>query len=531
MATYASRPAWDIRTRAAARTRLAAPGAFALLLLVSLYMRSRELGIGFWIDEGLSVGISDRPLGQIPHALREDGSPPLYYVLLHFWLGIGGRSEAGVRGLSLLFALLCIPAAWWAGKAVFRTTKAAWIAAGLAAFNPFLSQYAQEARMYSLVALLAIPATACFIRAYALDAESPAARRPWIAGFAVSVAASLYTHNWPIFFTGAAVAAWALLWALAPGERRRRLVRDGLLGFGGALVLYLPWVPTTLYQAAHTGAPWSDAPDVGSLSDVPTQLLGRMPQVVLLLCAGAGVLALLSRRDAQQRFGERGRAVLCLAVLGAGTILLAWIASQISPAWANRYLAVALPPFVLLAAGGLAFAGRLGLVGLVLVVVMWAQDAAPVEKSNVRAISRAVAPSLRPGDLVITTQPETVAVLHYYLPPGLRYATLTGPLSEVGVWDWRDGVQRLRATTPRRDLQPLLDGLAPGRRIALFSPITSTPNRWRAPWTKLIRLRSQEWAQYLSDDPRFAVTATLPESFESPRPNPVQATVLVKTRR
>ena len=76
----------------------------------------RELGIGFWIDEGLSVGIADRPLGDIPLALREDGSPPLYYMLLHFWLDIAGRSEAGVRGLSLLFALLAIPAAWWAGR-------------------------------------------------------------------------------------------------------------------------------------------------------------------------------------------------------------------------------------------------------------------------------------------------------------------------------------------------------------------------------------------------------------------------------
>src|SRR3954447_20407595 len=296
MATYASRPAWDVRTRAAAGTRLAAPGALVLLLAVSLYLRTRELGIGFWIDEGLSVGISDWPLEAIPHALREDGSPPLYYMLLHFWLAVGGRSEAGVRALSLLFALLAVPAAWWAGRAIFRSTRAAWFAAVLMALNPFLSQYAQEARMYSLVALLAIPATACFLRAYALDAESPQARRPWIAGFAVSVAASLYTHNWPIFFTGAAVAAWAALSRMAPAERRRELVRDGLLGFGGAFVLYLPWVPTTLYQAAHTGAPWSDAPDVGSLSDVPTQLLGRMPQVVLLLCAGAGVLALLSRR-------------------------------------------------------------------------------------------------------------------------------------------------------------------------------------------------------------------------------------------
>src|SRR3954470_8229734 len=473
MATYASRPAWDVRTRALTGTRLAVPGGLLALLALSLYLRTREMGIGFWIDEGLSVGISDRPLGAIPHALREDGSPPLYYVLLHFWLALGGRSEAGVRALSLLFALLAIPAAWWAGRAIFRTARAAWIAALLMAFNPFLSQYAQEARMYSLVALLAIPATACFLRAYALDAESPRARRPWIAGFSVSVAVSLYTHNWPIFFTMAAAGAWALLWWLAPRERRAALVRDGLLGFGGAVVLYLPWVPTTLYQAAHTGAPWAEAPSLSALSDVPTQLLGRLPGVVLLICAGAGVVALLSRRGAGGRLGERARAALCLIVLGAGTVLVAWAASRVSPAWANRYLAVALPPIVLLAAGGLAFAGRLGLVGLVLVAVMWAQDAAPGEKSNVRAVSQAVAPSLQPGDLVITTQPETVAVLHYYLPPGMRYATLTGPLSEVGVWDWRDGVERLRATRPERDLQPLIDALPAGHRVVLFSPITT----------------------------------------------------------
>jgi hypothetical protein len=528
MATYASRPAWDMRARAfTGRLRLAGPAAFVLLIAVSLFIRTRELGIGFWIDEGLSVGISDRPLGAIPHALREDGSPPLYYVLLHFWLGLGGRSESGVRALSLAFALLAIPAAWWAGRAIFRTQKAAWIAAILMAFNPFLSQYAQEARMYSLVALLMIPATACFLRAYALDAES--SRRPWIAGFAVCVAAALYTHNWPIFFTVAAAGAWIVLWWLARHERRKELVRDGLLGFGGALVLYLPWVPTTLYQAAHTGAPWSDTPSFSALGSVTTALLGRVPQLVLLICGGAGLLALLRARGAGERFTERGRAVLVLAVIGAGTVLLAWIASHISPAWANRYLAAALAPFVLLAAGGLAFAGRLGLVGLALVVIMWAQDTAPSEKSNVRAVARDIAPSLRPGDLIVSTQPETVPVLRYYLPQGMRYATLTGGLTEVGVWDWRDGVSRLEKTTPERDLQPLIDALPAGRRVVLFSPNT-TQGRWQAPWTKLVRLRSQEWQQYLSNDARLRITSVRPVSFEPPRPNPVEATVYVKVR-
>jgi mannosyltransferase len=528
MATYASRPAWDLRARALGGTRVAVPAGLGALIAISLLLRTTELGIGFWIDEGLSVGIADRPLGDIPLALREDGSPPLYYMLLHFWLDVAGDSEAGVRGLSLLFALLAIPAAWWGARAVWDSRKAAWFAAILMAFNPFLAQYAQEARMYSMVALLAIPATVCFLRAYALDAPN---RRPWIAGFAVSIAVSLYTHNWPIFFTAAAAVAWALLWWLAPAWRRRELLRDGLLGFGGALALYLPWVPTTLYQAAHTGAPWSEAPAFSSLLGVPGVLLGRMPQIVLLICAGAGLLALLQRaEEGEQRLSEKGRVAAALAILAALTPVLAWTMSQASPAWANRYLAVALPPFLLLAAGALASARRLGVVGLVLVAIMWAQDAAPVEKSNVRAIAHAIGPSLAPGDLVISTQPETIPVLHYYLPDGLRYATLTGEQKELGVWDWRDGVERLDATSAERDLQPVIDSLKPGTRVVLIEPITWTRNRWQAPWTSRVRIRSKEWAQALSNDSRLQVAAIQPASFTPPRPNPVQATVMVKTR-
>ena len=82
--------------------------------------------------------------------------------------------------------------------------------------------------MYSMVALLAIPATTCFIQAYALDA--PETRRPWIAGFAVSVAAALYTHNWPIFFSVAAGVAWLVLLGARATAAPRELLRDGLLG-------------------------------------------------------------------------------------------------------------------------------------------------------------------------------------------------------------------------------------------------------------------------------------------------------------
>ena len=252
------RPAWSLKARAITTAWVTIPAGLGALVALSLLLRTTELGIGFWIDEGLSVGIADRPLGDIPLALREDGSPPLYYMLLHFWLDIGGRSEAGVRGLSLLFALLAIPAASGPAAPSGGRAKAAWFAAILMAFNPFLAQYAQEARMYSLVALLAIPATTCFLKAYALDTDN---RRPWIAGLrglggrrALHAQLADLLHRQRRAWRGPCCGGWRT----AP--RRKQLLRDGLLGFGGLVVLYLPWVPTTLYQAAHTGAPWADAP-------------------------------------------------------------------------------------------------------------------------------------------------------------------------------------------------------------------------------------------------------------------------------
>ena len=63
-----------------------------------------------------------------------------------------------------------------------------------------------------------------------------------------------------------------------------------------------------------------------------------------------------------------------------------------------------------------------------------------------REVAEAIAPSLHPGDLVVSTQPEQIPVLHYYLPDGLRYATLWGPVDDLGVTDWRDGVAHLRGT-------------------------------------------------------------------------------------
>ena len=74
------------------------PLGLGLLIAVSLLLRTRQLDVGYWIDEGLSVGIADRPLTDIPGVLKVDGSPPLYYMLLHVWMSLfGAASRARTR--------------------------------------------------------------------------------------------------------------------------------------------------------------------------------------------------------------------------------------------------------------------------------------------------------------------------------------------------------------------------------------------------------------------------------------------------
>ena len=524
MATYASRPAWEKRARVVSTSAwVAVPLGLGALVAVSLLLRSGELDRGFWIDEGLSVGIADRPLLDIPGILRLDGSPPIYYALLHVWLGLAGRSEEATHALSLGIALLSVPVAWWAARLTFGT-RAGWMAAALVALNPFLTEYAQETRMYALVVLLGLIACGTFLRAFASDEVAPGRR--WPLGFAVALTAMLYTHNWALFFGAACGAAWLVLIALSPPGLRDRRRRDGLLAFGATALLYLPWVPTLIFQARHTGAPWATRPLLSDLLEVPQQLLGVSAGVLLLLAAGSGLASLFEGRRDPGR-SAAARAAVALAIMAVLTIVIAFAVSQVSPAWAMRYQAVGLAPALLLAGAGLAYARGIGLAGIVLVGLFWASDAPPKRKSNVSEVAAAIAPSVSPGDVVVSTWPEQIPVLDYYLPDGLRYATIWGPVDDLGVTDWRDGVERMAATSAEKDLKPVLDALPTGRRLVLVTPIIYSLGRWKAPWTELVRLRSLEWRQFVSNDRRLSAVAVRPPD-EEPGVNQQRATVLLK---
>ena len=515
--TEVARPRARIARLGTARLAVSLPKSLlvlAFLVGLSLALRTQAIHARFWIDEGLSVGISSHPLGDIPGVLRKDGSPPLYYLILKLWMSVFGSGEADTHALSVAFAIFTVPAAWLGGRALFGD-RAAWIAALLAAINPFLTYYSQETRMYALVALLSTIVTATFVVTFVQG------RRAWLPVFSVSLALIAYAHNWGLFLAIGTVAALVPIYRQAAD--RRAVVRDALLAYAITAVLYLPWLPILISQAQHTGAPWAERPTFQAILNGLANLLGgAAPAMAFALGAGFGLSTIL----AGARRSPRARAALSVAIMGLTTLAVAWLASQASPAWSNRYFSVFMGPVLLLGAAGLARGGRLGLVVIAILVAFWFNPRTGVldTKSDAHTVAVLTRDRLERGDMVVAIHPEQGPVMHYYLPQniGLRWADAMGPVKDPLVFDWRDALDRLKAAKPTPTEDALVATLKPGEKILAIFPIIRTA-RWGAPWTSEVRKRSAQWQRVLDRDKRLSRTLAAPVTEGRPLPKGVRA--------
>jgi mannosyltransferase len=235
---------------------------------------------------------------------------------------------------------------------------------------------------------------------------------------------------------------------------------------------------------------------------------------------------------AHERTEER-RIVLALAILSGVTIAAAFVSSQVSPAWTARYFAVILGPVVMLAAHGVVRARAIGFATLVAVVFIFAGYSVKNDKENARGITQGVLPYLKQGDLIVSTHPEQVPVLRYYLGPGYRWATTLGPQPDPLIFDWRDAVDRLRGTKAQPMLDRLVDTVPPGGQFVVIAPVFRDFRAWRASWTKLVWRKATAWQWLLQHDPRVMLVAHVASDEIALRKNyfkPLQAFVYRRTR-
>jgi mannosyltransferase len=314
--------------------RLALGLAYGLAMALLVVPRLHS-GSDLWLDEALSVNIARLPVPDLLAALRQDGSPPLYYLLLHAWMGIAGTGDDGVRAMSTVFSLAALPLAFLVGRRL-GGTRVGLVCALLFAASPFAIRYATETRMYALVMLLALLVVLLVLRAL----ERPTPVRLVLVALTVGLLA--LTHYWSLFFV--AVTELQLLWLARRQHWQGAPVRVAVALPAGGL-LFLPWLPSFVYQTQHTGTPWAPAPTWSDAVDTVRQWTG--PGVLGLLITA--LIAALAVNAARTRAGR------WLLALGLGTLALGLLVSRFQGSgYALRYSAAALIPVLVAAALGTA---------------------------------------------------------------------------------------------------------------------------------------------------------------------------------
>jgi mannosyltransferase len=391
--------------------------AFSLLVAavaIGAFLRFDALGeTSYWLDEALDEIFSRNALTHpwwhwLTGFGREHG--PLHFAIqlaTHFGDELAGRFPAALCGTATIAAL------WLAARLL--DVRAAGVCALLVATSPFAVYYSREARPYALLMLLA---TALLI----------AVLRESVAGVAIVSILALYTSAIAAALVAAAVVAALVLrkWKIA------------IVAFAIAALFPL------LYRSdpAGTGAvtPHIDATEIARAFTVSATGADQRGHTViaLLVFAAVGAVALL-RRDRRT-----GAAVIAFALLPIAIVLAMVVVSR--HFFALRYLATALPPFLLLAAAGIATITRTPFVAAVVAIVVMTQTWStariePLRKLNWREIANAIAARAKPEDTLVTADAVADVMLRHYLrdvPHAPRIASIpyVSVLETVGGARW-----------------------------------------------------------------------------------------------
>lgn len=338
-----------------------------LILLLSLFLRIYDLdGESIWLDEGYSVGFAHVNPFQIIkiHAVSAPGPPPLYFIILHYWVTLFGDSEFSIRFPSALFGALATLLIYKVGNLIFGQ-DVGMLSAFLLALSSFHIRYSQEARMYSLMALLTLLSMYFFLKILE--------KRKLIdsIGYILSSILLMYTHPYGLFIILAQNLYVVPLFLFSKKSYTLTLKRWILLQFI-LFALFIPWsmILTEQISKKQGGGFWLPVRSIISIIGSFYRYSGSallFPLFLLLLVCSIVTCEKIRGRIAWKNLlnsFEGYRWHISLSNLNKVYFLLVWLSAPIivpfiisrfsKPIYLTRYTIAASLAFYLLVAKGIA---------------------------------------------------------------------------------------------------------------------------------------------------------------------------------
>ncbi|MFL6623375.1 MAG: glycosyltransferase family 39 protein [Sulfurifustis sp.] len=368
----------------------------------------------YWVDELFSIEFARQSIPEIIRvAATQDAHPPLYYVLLSLWMSWFGESEMATRSLSVVLGVLFVGVVFGLGTVLYGR-RVGILAGVLSAGASFAIYYAQEARMYTLLAFLAVLST------FFLWKACGRATIGRLSAYVLTATLLVYTHNYGLFMVAAHAAYVGSLLIADEAWRRENLKKWFVVGAVVA-ALYLPWmvVLTGQIKALKTEGFWITTPTLYTIAGSFSEYVGgdailRVAAALLLALAFVPMLrklasALRQRNLATALQSHESTATYLLGLCLLVPIAAGFVISHVSmPIYHTRYTMVGYFAFWLLIARGISLIPRTWAQSAVLVLlvvfgvkVLTKEGYVHRNRAGFREASGYLSAHTRPGDLIL----------------------------------------------------------------------------------------------------------------------------------
>jgi len=398
-----------------------------LVVVVGAAFRIARLGSeSLWLDEAYSISMSQESLPEIVRETSSDVHPPLYYFALHYWTKVFGGSEFAMRLLSVVFGVAAIPLIYKVASLLFDRMTGLFSAV-LLAWSHFNIEYSQEARMYSLLALLALGSIYFF-----LELLKNEARTSNLIGYVVCTSLLTYTQVYSVFILAAENLFFLILFFSSRNIFRRTLWR-WLLSQAAVLLLFLPWLFVLKHQIATHKDFWIRPPTLFELRYSFLQIAGSYDLFYLLIPLAALPVAWALMEQFTKTHAPRvgtessqlplstSEKVCFLFICLASPTLLPFLASFfVTPFFLAKYTICATLAFIILIARGIRMVPRHSMqVVLLIILIAYAQSDLrdywnQPRKDRWREAVAFFNEGAQPNDLVVFTEPAGHQPFDYY---------------------------------------------------------------------------------------------------------------------
>ncbi len=356
------------------------------------------------LDEVYSVRLSENSIPGILTGIKADAHPPLYFILLHFWIDYFGNESYKVRSFSVFWGLLSILLVYRVAFLISGHVAGLW-SSGLFALSPFFIQYSQQTRGYTLFLSLVLLSYYFFIK---IMSEKEGKRRDQLF-YVIFTIAMLYVHIYGIF-----MFISQCVYLLVQAVRREESLGKWLIPLVINSVAYLAWLPVLFYQAFKARPHFSPVlePDRYALFTTVYSYGGSWPIIILLLLLI--ILGLWTMR------GKISGHHFLLGTWLLIPVVIPLIISIVKPMYLPRYTIGAAAAFYILAALGFSkFKPRwtapvVVAVLIVLYIPVMKDYYNKTQKEDWRSIVRYIEESNMPGDVIIAIPAKSVLPVRYY---------------------------------------------------------------------------------------------------------------------